>query len=77
MEIAITVDRTNTGDNSGTVGVKVGVSDVDAVTPAVGAGDCVGEEAVGLAGGFDVGSEVEEAKFANVLRACFGFPSLS
>ena len=77
MDIAIIVDRTNTADNSGIVGVKVGVWDVDAVELAVGAGDCADEEAVGFVEGFGVGSELGDAKFANVLKACFGFPLLS
>ena len=77
METAIIVDRTNTTDNSGIAGVDEGLPVVDAVAVGVEVGESVGEEAVGVIEGFGVGSELGDAKFANVLKACFGFPLLS
>jgi hypothetical protein len=77
MDIAIIVDRTSTADNSGITGVDVGLSVEGAVAAGVEVGESVGEEAVGVIEGFSVGSELGDTKFANVLKACFGFPLLS
>jgi hypothetical protein len=76
-DIAINEARTSPNDNSGTVGV--GVSAVDVVWAAVGVGVGVGEDVAELDEGTGVGAWDEfgeEAKFANVLKASFGFPLL-